>query len=219
MLEPEIKTININDPLYPALLKEIDNPPQLLYYIGKFPSPDLFPLAVVGSRDSDNYGDDVLIKLFSPDIIDKTLIISGLAAGIDSKAHSVAKYTIAVLGTGVDHDSCYPKNNQKLRQEIINKGGLILSEYKPGTRANSINFPRRNRIIAGLSKAVIVIQAKKRSGALITARLALENGRDVLAVPGSIFNDLSAGCHRLIAQGAFPIANIDDLRQSLTQDS
>jgi DNA processing protein len=219
MFEPEIKTISINDPLYPPLLKEIDEPPQLLYYVGKFPAPDLFPLAVVGSRTSDNYGDEVLMKLFSKDIINETLIVSGLAAGIDTKAHLIAKHTIAVLGTGVDHESCYPKSNQQLRQRIINNGGLILSEYKPGTKANSRNFPRRNRIIAGLSKAVLVIQAKKRSGALITARLALENGRDVLAVPGSIFSELSAGCHHLIAQGALPIANIDDLRQCLTQNS
>lgn len=219
MSEPEIKTITIDNPLYPNLLKEINNPPSILYYIGNFPSADLFPLAIVGSRHCDNYGQNVLSELLTPAILNSTVIISGLAAGIDTKAHLLAKHTIAVLGTGVDEASCYPKENQELRQKIIREGGLILSEYPPGTKACSSNFPKRNRIIAGLSKTVLIIQAKRRSGALITARLALENGRDVLAVPGSIFNDLSAGCHHLIAQGAFPIVNNEDLWQSLTQDS
>lgn len=219
MTDYEIKKITINDPLYPPLLKEINNPPQQLYYIGKFPTANLFPLAIVGSRQSDEYGQRVLSYLLTPEILDKTLIISGLARGIDTQAHLLARYTIAVLGTGLDKASFYPSENWSLCQNIVASGGLVISEYAPCTKANSIHFPRRNRIIAGLSQAVLVVQAKKRSGALITARLALEGGRDVLAVPGPIFNELSLGVNQLITQGATPITNSDDLKQCLTENS
>lgn len=218
MPEHEIKTISIQDPLYPKLLKEIKDPPKLLYYIGNFPPPHLFPLAVVGSRACDTYGKEALLKILDKDTLNNILIISGLALGIDAKAHKIAKYTVAVLGTGLDEESFYPKENIVLRQEILDKGGLIISEYAPGTRANSTHFPQRNRIVAGLCRATLIIQAKKRSGALITARLALENGRDVLAVPGSIFSQLSAGCNHLISQGATPITDSEDLKQCLTQN-
>lgn len=218
MADYEIKKININDPLYPPLLKEINNPPKQLYYIGKFPATNLFPLAIVGSRLSDGYGEKVLSYLLTPEILNKTLIISGLARGIDTKAHLLARHTIAVLGTGLDRASFYPPENWSLCQNIIKNNGLVISEYAPGTKANSIHFPQRNRIIAGLSQAVLVVQAKKRSGALITARLALEGGRDVLAVPGPIFNELSLGVNQLITQGAIPITNSDDLKQCLTEN-
>lgn len=211
----EIKILKITDPLYPVLLKNINNPPKVLYYIGNFPSDTLFPLAIVGSRQSDNYGELVIKNILNEDILNKVFIISGLAQGIDAAAHRIAKYTIAVLGTGLDKASFYPKNNLSLYQKIINTGGLIISEYPVGTKACAKNFPERNRIIAGLSQAVLVIQAKKRSGALITARFALENGRDVLTVPGSIFNELSQGPHLLIAQGATPITTSNDLIEAL----
>lgn len=219
MTNYEIKKITINSELYPKLLKEIGDPPHILYYVGKFPSTSLFPLAIVGSRQSDKYGEDVLTYLFTPEILDNTLIISGLARGIDTKAHLLARHTIAILGTGLDRASFYPPENWSLCQNIVANGGLIISEYAPGTKANSAHFPQRNRIIAGLSKAVLVVQAKKRSGALITARLALESGRDVWAVPGPIFNELSAGVNKLIAQGATPITSSDDLKQCLTENS
>ena len=215
----EIKKINISNHLYPKLLKEITNPPQVIYYVGKLEQALLFPLAVVGSRRSDKYGKDVLLSLLTPDITDNTIIISGLARGIDTQAHLLAKHTIAVLGTGLDPASFYPPENWLLCQRIVAQGGLVISEYPPGTKANSKNFPQRNRIIAGLCRAVLVVQAQKRSGALITARLALEGGRDVLAVPGSIFNDLSAGVNQLISQGATPICNSNDLKQCLTENS
>lgn len=218
MSDREIRTISINDPLYPQLLREIKDPPKLLYYIGSFPPPNLFPLAVVGSRDCDNYGKQALLKILDEEILNNTTIISGLARGIDADAHKIAKYTIAVLGSGLDKESFYPKENINLRQEILDKGGLIISEYSPGTRANARHFPERNRIVAGLCQAALIIQARKRSGALITARLALENGRDVLAVPGSILSELSHGCHYLISQGAAPITNNDDLKQCLTHN-
>ena len=219
MTDYKIKRITINDPLYPSLLKEINNPPQELYYVGKFPSANLFPLAIVGSRQSDKYGEDVLSYLLTPEIINKTLIISGLARGIDTKAHLLARHTMAVLGTGLDRASFYPPENWSLCQKIVASGGLVISEYAPGAKAKANHFPQRNRIIAGLSQAVLVVQAKKRSGALITARLALEGGRDVLAVPGPIFNELSNGVNQLIAQGAIPITNSDDLKQCLTENS
>ncbi|MFZ2309936.1 MAG: DNA-processing protein DprA [Patescibacteria group bacterium] len=219
MTDYEIKKITINDPLYPPLLKEINNPPKQLYYVGKFPEVNLFPLAIVGSRQSDKYGEDSLSYLLSAEILDKTLIISGLARGIDTKAHLLAHHTIAVLGTGLDKASFYPPENWALCQSIVDRGGLVISEYAPGTKANYFHFPQRNRIIAGLSQAVLVVQAKKRSGALITARLALEDGRDVLAVPGPIFNELSLGVNQLIAQGAIPITSPDDLKQCLTENS
>jgi DNA processing protein len=219
MTDYEIKRITINDPLYPSLLKEINNPPRQLYYVGKFPSANLFPLAIVGSRQSDEYGEKVLSYLLTPEILDKTLIVSGLARGIDTKAHLLARHTIAVLGTGLDRASFYPPENWSLCQNIVASGGLVISEYAPGTKAKYHNFPERNRIIAGLSQAVLVVQAKKRSGALITARLALEGGRDVLAVPGPIFNELSLGVNRLISQGAPPITSPDDLKQCLTENS
>jgi len=215
MPDYEIKTIKIDNPNYPALLKEISNPPKILYYIGTWPDTNLFPLAVVGSRESDIYGERVIKNILSNDILDKTVIISGLAKGIDAAAHRIAKHTIAVLGTGLDEASFYPKENLELYRQIIASGGLIISEFPIGTKPRPQNFPERNRIVAGLSLATIIIQAKIKSGALITARLALESGREVLAVPGSIFNELSAGPHLLIAQGATPITNSDELHQIL----
>lgn len=215
----EIKIIKIEDSNYPALLKEVNNPPQVLYYIGRWPDANLFPLAVVGSRESDVYGQQVIKELFNDDILDKTVIISGLAKGIDAAAHKIAKHTIAVLGTGLDEASFYPKENLELYHQIIKNGGLIISEFPIGTKPKPQNFPQRNRIVAGLSRAALIIQAKVRSGALITARLALEGGREVLAVPGSIFNELSTGPHLLIAQGAIPITNseeLDEICQRLT---
>jgi len=219
MTDYAIKTIKIDDPKYPSLLKEINNPPKILYYIGKWPDTNLFPLAVVGSREPDIYGERVIRELLSDDILDKTVIISGLAKGIDAAAHKIAKHTIAVLGTGLDEISFYPKENLNLYHQIIKSGGLIISEFPVGTKPKPQNFPQRNRIVAGLSRATIVVQAKIRSGALITARLALEGGREVLTVPGSIFNELSARPHLLIAQGATPITNsteLDEIYQRLT---
>jgi DNA processing protein len=213
MLDYEIKTIKIDDNNYPKLLKEISNPPKVLYYIGAWPDTNLFPLAVVGSRNSDVYGHRVIKELLSEDILNKTVIISGLAKGIDAAAHKIAKHTIAVLGTGLDEASFYPKENLDLYRQIINHGGLIISEFPVGTKPRPQNFPQRNRIVAGLSLATLVIQAKIKSGALITARLALEGGREVLAVPDSIFNELSAGPHLLIAQGATPITNSEELSE------
>lgn len=209
----EIKTIKIDSPNYPTLLREISNPPKILYYIGTWPKNNLFPLAVVGSRESNVYGEQAIKNILSEDILDKTVIISGLAKGIDAAAHKIAKHTIAVLGTGLDEASFYPKENLQLYHQIINNGGLIISEFPVGTKPRPQNFPQRNRIVAGLSLVAIIIQAKAKSGALITARLALESGREVLAVPGSIFNELSAGPHLLIAQGATPITNSIELSE------
>lgn len=209
----QIKTLKIEDANYPKLLKEINNPPKVLYYIGKWPNKNLFPLAIVGSRESSVYGEKIIKELLSVDILNKSVIVSGLAKGIDATAHKIAKHTIAVLGTGLDEESFYPQENLELYHQIIKNGGLIISEFPVGTKPRPKNFPRRNRIIAGLSQAVLVIQAKIRSGALITAHIALEEGREVLAVPGSIFNELSAGPNNLISQGAISITNKNELEE------
>jgi len=218
MFSYEIKSIKITDPLYPSLLKEITDPPPVLYYAGQWPDNNLFPLAVVGSRQADDYGQQAIDKIFSEDILNQSVIISGLALGIDAMAHKKARQTIAVLGTGLDEKSFYPKENWSLFKKIITDGNLVISEFSSGIGPKSQNFPRRNRIIAGLSRATLIVQAKVRSGALITARLALENGREVLAVPGSIINELSAGTNLLINQGAIPISNSQDLKEALGLD-
>ena len=218
MFSYEIKSIKITDPLYPPLLKEIIDPPPVLYYVGQWPDNSLFPLAVVGSRQADDYGQQAIDKIFSEDILNQSVIISGLALGIDAMAHKKARHTIAVLGTGLDEKSFYPKENWSLFKKIITNGNLVISEFGSGVGPKPQNFPRRNRIIAGLSQATLIVQAKVRSGALITARLALENGREVLAVPGSIINELSAGTNLLINQGAIPIASSQDLKEALGLD-
>lgn len=215
MSDYKIKTVKIEDSSYPSLLREINNPPKILYYIGEWPSDNLFPLAVVGSRESDAYGKMVIENILNDKILDQIVVVSGLAKGIDAAAHKTAKKTIAVLGTGLDENSFYPKENLELYHQIIKSGGLIISEFPVGTKAKPQNFPIRNRIIAGLSQATLVIQAKIKSGALITARLAAEEGREVLAVPGSIFAELSAGPHLLISQGAIPVTNSLELADIL----
>lgn len=218
MFSYEIKSIKITDPLYPSLLKKIIDPPPILYYVGQWPDNNFFPLAVVGSRQADNYGQQAIDKIFSDDILNQLTIISGLALGIDAMAHKKARHTIAVLGTGLDKESFYPKENWPLFKKIITDGNLVISEFAEGTGPKPQNFPKRNRIIAGLSRATLIIQAKIKSGALITARLALENGREVLAVPGSIINELSDGTNLLISQGATPISNYRDLKENLDLD-
>jgi DNA processing protein len=215
MPDYEIKTVKIDDHLYPSLLREINNPPKILYYIGEWPSTDLFTLAIVGSRESDAYGKMAIENILNDKILDQIVVVSGLAKGIDAAAHNIAKKTIAILGTGLDEDSFYPKENLELYRQIIKSGGLVISEFPVGTKAKPQNFPIRNRIVAGLSRAALVVQAKIRSGALITARLALEEGREVLAVPGSIFNELSAGPHLLISQGAIPVTSSEELANIL----
>lgn len=212
--------LEISDQKYPPLLKEIHDPPIQLYVRGNvelLSHPHL--LAVVGSRKASFYGRQAIDKIMRPLVVQGLPLVSGLAFGIDCLAHKLCvdnkQPTIAVLGSGVDDDSIYPRSHVRLAHEIIEKGGAVISEYPDGTPGYPGNFPQRNRIIAGLCRATIVVQAAQRSGSLITARLALEDGREVGAVPGSIMDPLSAGTNSLIQQGATPIINAQDVRDLL----
>ncbi|MEK7115362.1 MAG: DNA-processing protein DprA [Patescibacteria group bacterium] len=207
---------------FPAVfspLLEIPEPPEKLYYRGALPDDDTVLLAVVGSRKYSHYGkeacEQVVKGLRGYDIT----IVSGLALGIDSIAHRSALdaglKTIAVPGSGLNDDALYPREHLQLAREIVEKGGALVSEYEPDFKATTWSFPRRNRIMAGLSKAVLVVEAERPSGTLITARLALDYGRDVFAVPGSIFSETSRGAHFLIRQGATPITSSLDILTEL----
>ncbi|HLC49669.1 MAG TPA: DNA-processing protein DprA [Candidatus Andersenbacteria bacterium] len=215
MLE-EIQIITLDDPAYPPLLAQITKPPEQLYFRGDISlltRPNL--LAVVGSRKASMYGRQATQKLLPPCIRSGVNIVSGMAYGIDSMAHraciELGAPTIAVLGSGVDDASLYPRGNKTLAQEILASGGLIISEYEPGTTPFLGHFPARNRIIAGLCKATLIMQAAKRSGSLITARLALESNREVLAVPGPITDPSCEGTNMLIRDGAQPILESTDI--------
>ncbi len=216
LLEKErISFITWDDPGYPSLLKEISSPPPVLYYKGRLDDKTDKRLAVVGSRKFSAYGEKAIAALL-PEVINSGItIISGLALGIDSLAHQKALEfkgkTWAVLGSGLDRKSLYPAGNRRLAQAIIDSGGALISEFPPGTPPYKQNFPQRNRIIAGLAQATLVIEAKEKSGALITADYALEENREVLAVPGNIFSEFSAGPNRLIKLGAKMITAPEDI--------
>lgn len=215
-MKREIEEIAQKDLAYPPLLKEIYGPPEKLYVRGNLEilrAPNL--LGVVGSRRANLYGKQACEMLLPPLVRAGVTLVSGLAHGIDSLAHHAcvneSRPTIAVLGSGPDNDFIYPNSNQKLAQAILKNGGAIISEYPPGTPAHPGRFPVRNRIIVGLCRAVLVVQAAKKSGSLITARLTLESNRDLYAVPGPITNDLSFGPNELIQTGATPILESRDL--------
>ncbi len=210
----EIKTVKIEDKNYPQLLKEIDDPPKVLYFKGEL-KPEEICFAVVGTRMFSIYGKKIALEI-SKELSETGLtIVSGLAPGIDTFVHrSVVenkKRTIAVLGTGVDEESIYPRENLKLARMILENKGALISEYSPGTRGSKVTFPQRNRIISGLSLGTLVIEAKEKSGALITARYALEQNREVFAVPGQIDSLNSKGPHYLIKNGAKLVEKVDDI--------
>ncbi|MEX0910167.1 MAG: DNA-processing protein DprA [Candidatus Paceibacterota bacterium] len=205
---------------FPPLLKEINDPPQSLYVKGVLPDPNKYTyLAVVGSRNCSSYGQEACRHLIHSLQNLPVVIVSGLALGIDSIAHRSALEsnlkTVAIPGSGLDNEVLYPRSHFNLASNILKTGGALLSELPPSTKAAPWTFPRRNRIMAGLSQAVLIIEAREKSGTLITARLAMEYNRDVLAVPGSIFNQNSTGPLSLIKDGATPIANTSDLKEAL----
>lgn len=206
-----ITLLSPEDELYPTLLKEIHLPPPILFCQGDVSLPAQPAIAVVGARKASPYGKSAAAEL-SRDIAGQGFtIVSGGARGIDSAAHQGALLrgrTIAVLGCGVD--VVYPRENAKLFAQIREEG-LIVSEYTPGTQPLPAFFPMRNRIIAGLSKGTVVVEAAKRSGSLITAELSLSEGRDVFAVPGSIYSETSAGTNHLIQQGAKLVTTARDV--------
>lgn len=196
---------------YPAPLAAIYQPPLVLYVRGSLP-PDAECLGIVGARRFSRYGEGIAEKLGEELAASGFCVVSGAARGIDSAAHRGALRagrTVAVLGCGVD--IAYPAENRRLLADIVASGGAIISEYAPGTPPLPAFFPARNRIISGLSKGIIVVEAAERSGSLITAQLALDEGRDVFAVPGSIYSPTSTGCHRLIQQGAKLVTSVRDV--------
>jgi len=214
----EIKIISINDENYPKLLKEIRNPPKILYHRGKLKNKEIC-FAIVGTRRYSSYGKQVALEI-TGDLVETGLtIVSGLAPGIDTFCHQMVvernERTIAVLGTGLDEKSIYPKENIKLARKIIEKDGCLISEYPAGTRGTQFTFPQRNRIVAGLSLGVLVVEAKERSGALITADWAKKYGRKVFAVPGPIHSSNSKGPHKLIKEGAKLVENANDILSEL----
>ncbi len=208
----KIATTTIFDENYPALLRQIYDPPWVLYGIGNFSLIHTKQIGVVGTRYPTKLGEKSIEKILPSLIDNQWTIVSGLAKGIDSLAHeqTIAHngYTVAVLGSGLQYP--YPPSNLELFQEIC-KNHLVISEYPPNVPPAKWQFPARNRIISGLSKAILVVEAQERSGSLITADQALEQGRDVYAVPGPIFSPKSDGTNFLIQQGAKLIRSAEDI--------
>jgi DNA processing protein len=204
---------------FPSQLLEIPQPPKTLYIRGSMPDPDLTYLAIVGSRNYTSYGKDICEKLIRGLQGYPIVIVSGLALGIDSIAHrtalNVGLKTIAFPGSGLDDKVIYPKTNIFLAKEIIENRGCLISEFEPNFISTLYSFPQRNRLMAGMSKAVLIIEAEEKSGTLITARLALDYNKDVLAVPGSAFSSNSNGTNWLIKQGATPITKSEDILEAL----
>lgn len=210
---PRIHAIALTDPDYPPLLYDISAPPPILFVDGNLNALALPQLAIVGTRRPTVGGSETAHEFARFLVQNGFAVVSGLALGIDTAAHSGALagqgVTLAILGSGLDR--VYPARNRALAQEIVAAGGAVVSEYLPGTAPEASNFPRRNRIISGLSLGTMVVEATVKSGSLITARYALEQQREVFAVPGSIHNPMSRGCHSLIRAGASLVETAQDI--------
>lgn len=198
---------------YPSMLREIPDAPPIIFYQGMLPNPEAYAIGIVGARKATQVGLQAA-RDFSKTLAENSIAaISGLAEGIDTAVHEGALasggYTLAVLGCGLNHT--YPASNVRLRRRILDGGGGILSEFPPALPARTWNFPRRNRIISGVSTGVIIIEAGLKSGSLITAKYALDQGRDLFAVPGSIRNPVSMGTNQLIKYGAIPATEGADI--------
>ncbi|MBQ3413921.1 MAG: DNA-processing protein DprA [Clostridia bacterium] len=209
----KIQIIKKENKRYPQKLKQIYSPPQILYAIGNTGILNLPSISIVGGREHTEYGKKSAYY-FSYNLAKAGLVIvSGLAKGIDSFSHigclAAKGKTIAIIGSGLDN--IYPKENEELAKKIIEAGGCIISEYPLGTKPEKRNFPERNRIISGISNSVLVVEAKEKSGSLITANFALEQGKDVFAVPGNINSKNSIGTNLLIQEGAIPVINYKDI--------
>ena len=209
-----VTCITLCDQVYPAGLREIASPPPLLYFRGDIQLTARPCFAIVGSRRATNYG-ILQTNKFAREVADAGfVIVSGMAFGIDSYAHTAAlefdKKTIAVLGSGVDQGAMYPREHEKLGEKIA-RDGLVVSEHPVGYHPEKGDFPRRNRIISGLSLGVFITEGKEKSGALITARCALEQGKEVFALPGDITRATSRGPNNLLMRGATPVQTLDDI--------
>ncbi|MEK7567579.1 MAG: DNA-processing protein DprA [Patescibacteria group bacterium] len=214
------KILELSPKDFPPLLKEIPDKPKKLYYRGTIPDWENNKfLAIVGSRKYSEYGKSACEKLITGLNGYPIIIVSGLALGIDSIAHQNALTsglkTIAIPGSGLNKEVLYPASHVGLAEKIIKNGGLLLSEFEPNLKAAPYTFPQRNRIMAGLSHATLVIEAEEISGTLITSKLATEYNRDVLTVPGSMFSSTSAGPHMLLKLGATPIRTSEDILEAL----
>lgn len=209
----KIIKITMENEKYPILLKQIYDPPKCLYVMGNIEILNNPSIAIVGCREATEYGKKAA-TYFSYNLAKQNVtIVSGLARGIDSYSHIGALKangkTIAVIGSGLD--IIYPKENEQLAKKIVEQGGAIISEYPLGTRPQKEHFPARNRIISGISQATLVIEAKEKSGSLITADFAMEQGKDVYSVPGNINSKNSVGTNNLIKDGAIPVSKFSDI--------
>jgi DNA processing protein len=216
----DVSVLTIENERYPRLLRETAHAPAVLYMRGKLQAEDELAIGIVGTRKATPYGAD-MARRFALDLARSGVtIVSGLALGVDTVAHHAAidggGRTLAVLGSGLD--IIYPSRNRKLAERVIQDGALI-SEYPLGTKPDARNFPARNRIISGLSRGVLVVEAPIRSGALITASFAGDQGRDVYAVPGSARSSASAGCHALIRDGATLVTSATEILEELAVDA
>lgn len=204
---------------WPPLLEEINQLPEKLFYAGKVPDWKRKLLCVVGARKNTGYGKETVETLIDGLRNYPITIVSGLALGIDSIAHRAALKnnlpTIAIPGSGISPKVLHPRSHVQLAEEIAEKGGTLMNEFDPEFKATHWSFPQRNRIMAGMSHATLVIEAEKKSGTLITARLATEYNREVLALPGNIFNTTSQGPHLLIRLGATPVRDSGDILEAL----
>ncbi|WP_066720407.1 DNA-processing protein DprA [Clostridium sp. Marseille-P299] len=214
--EKDIYFVTKEDEIFPAKLREIYDSPYFLYYKGKLPAEDKPSVAIIGARNCTNYGKEITMYLSTELAKHQVQVISGLARGIDSYAHQGALDgggdTFGVVGCGVD--ICYPKENRRIYDRILNKGGVI-SEYPIGTVPLPFHFPMRNRLIAGLCDVILVVEARESSGTFITVDRGLEQGKDILAIPGRIGDSLSSGCNRLIQNGAKLVRNVEDILEEL----
>jgi DNA processing protein len=220
LLTKKIKCTSPHSPDYPDLLREMNFPPPVLYYRGSLEQINKPAVAIVGSRRCTFYGKEVAGKLASELAAAGVGVISGMALGVDTAAHQGALdnggYSAAVLGCGLDR--CYPPRNRGLMDQLIDEGAVI-SEFAAGMEPMAKNFPQRNRIISGLSLGTVVVEATAKSGALITAGFALEQNREVFAVPGNVGSPYSRGCHRLLKEGARLVESVQDILVELYLDS
>ena len=213
MQKNEIQTITINDIFYPERLKQIYDPPVVLFLKGNKTILNDTSIAIVGCRMCTSYGSSIAKKIAYNLSLNSINVISGLAKGIDKSAHMGAlsgnAKTIGIMGCGLDR--VYPEENTALFEEILKTGGAVISEYVIGTKPNAKNFPRRNRIISGMSNGVLVVEAKEKSGTLMTVDFALEQGKNLYVIPGNINSPNSYGTNELIKQGAKVVTDVEDV--------
>ncbi len=209
----------LNPAEFPALLQQIPDRPKKLYLRGELPADDMKFLAVVGSRAISPYGKAAIAHLIEGLRGYPIAIVSGLAYGVDAEAHKAALRAgltcIAVPGSGLDWNTISPRANVQLARDVLERGGALLNEFEPTQPGTDYTFPQRNRIMAGMSHATLLIEAREKSGTLITARLAVEYNRELLVVPGSIFNENSRGTHQFLRLGATAITSADDILVTL----